>query len=61
MQIVATFAHRRGDGKEYLRTEVFKVEVRGSFSTYLHEAVAIACTHCRHGERVVRIIEGGYQ
>ncbi len=61
MQIVATFAKRGSDGKEKTRTMMIKVRVNDSYSTYLHEAVAMACASLERGERVVRIAEGGYQ
>jgi len=61
MQIVATFDKRGGDEKKLTRTMIFRVEVKGTYSTYLHHAVAMAVSHCERGERVVRIAEGGYQ
>ena len=61
MLIVATLARRGSDDKEMLRTLIFKVEVKSSLTTYLHEAVMLAGEQCIRGERIVRIIEGGYQ
>ena len=61
MQIVMRFAKRGSDDVEHVREKVIAVKTFGTQHFNWHEVVAAAIFHAQPGERIVAIIEGGYQ
>ncbi len=61
MQIVMRFAKRGSGDKETVREKVVPVKTFGTQHFNWHEAVAMAVFHAQPGERIVAIIEAGYQ
>lgn len=61
MQVVMRFAKLGRDGKETIREKVVPVKTFGTAHFNWHEAVATAIFHAQPGERIVAVIEGGYQ
>lgn len=61
MQIVLRFAKRGKDDQEYVREKVVTFKRQGAAHFNWNEAVAAAIFHAQSGERIVAIIEGGYQ
>lgn len=61
MQIVLRFAKRDDSDAEHVREKVITVKTFGTQHYNWHEAVAAAIFHAQPGERIVAIIEVGYQ
>jgi len=61
MQVVIRFAKRGRDDKEIVREKIVPVKTFGTQHFNWYEAVAMAVFHVQDGERIVDIIEGGYQ
>jgi len=60
MQIVLKYAKPGEDGVETIRTQTIDQKNRSNAHFKWHEAVATAVFHSQKGERIVAIIEGGY-
>ena len=61
MRVVIRFAKRGNDDVEHVREKVIPVKTFGTQYYNWHEAVAAAIFHAQPGERVVAVIEEGYQ
>lgn len=61
MRVVMRFAKRGPSGKETIREKVVPVKVFGAAHFNFHEVVAAAIFHAQDGERIIAIIEEGYQ
>jgi hypothetical protein len=55
------FAKRGKDDVETVREKVITVKTFGTQHFNWHEAVAAAVFHSQEGERIVAVIEAGYQ
>ncbi len=60
-QLVIKFATREDDGTETVREKVITTKTFGTAHFNWHEIVAAAIFHGQEGERIVAVIEEGYQ
>ncbi len=61
MQIIIRYAKRDKDNGEIVREKIIGMKTTGTQHFNWHEAVAVAIFHSQPGERIVALIEKGYE